>query len=84
MIELKVMVLASLVDLVGKSEFSLKVEKGASVSDVIQLVAEECDIESGLLASEIQLVAFNHHRVDFDTPIVIGGELALMPPITGG
>jgi len=81
-ISLDIVMIASLQDLA--SNCTLEVPVGCKVSDAIAKFSKAQAIDLEPLLAEIQLVSLNHQRVHLDQEILEPGELALMPPITGG
>jgi len=62
----------------------LSIEAGSSVRDTVAKFCNTQGINLDMLLGEVQLVSLNHQRVQLDHAITENGELALMPPITGG
>lgn len=76
-----VLLFASYADAVGRSEFELHVETGATVRDVIDHVRALGDADR-LPAAPV--VAVNEQYASRDHELREGDEVALIPPVAGG
>lgn len=69
---------ASLRDVVGCSEKSIKSEGVATAFDVWDHATDKIDVPANTL------VAINKEYVDITQPVTDGDEVAFFPPVTGG
>ena len=70
---------ASLRELLGRSEETVEINEGASVSDVWQQVSMDIEETPANLLS-----AVNMAYVKADAKVSEGDEVAFFPPVTGG
>lgn len=84
MIEIRLVAIASLADDMGTRFISVNTQQGVSARDIIIEGCAQSNVDAKMIIDQIQLVAFEHNRIDLDDPIMRSGELAMMPPITGG
>ena len=73
---------AVLRDKAGVAELRLAMPEGATVSDAVELVLQRHP-EIGSFANRVAY-AVNLVRVDRQTVLKDGDELALLPPVSGG
>ena len=73
---------AILRDKAGVAEMSLKISEGATVAEVIELILRQHP-ELAPFANRVAY-AVNLSRVDRQTVLKDGDEVALLPPVSGG
>jgi molybdenum cofactor cytidylyltransferase len=69
-------------DLAGSSELVLDLPEGATVADLRRTLAAEHPKLSGLLARSA--IAVNDDFAQDELVLPAGGEVALLPPVSGG
>ena len=80
----KVRFFAVLKGLVGKDEVSLKVEKGASLEQLLDTLQEEFPVLKEILQEKRVLISVNQEVVERHCLIKDGDEIAFLPPFAGG
>jgi len=74
---IKVLFFGSIVDKLGRREYSLAVNEGMTLAEVVRAVG--CDVLTPVLVAVNQEQVNNMHM-----PVKSGDEVALMPPFSGG
>jgi molybdopterin synthase sulfur carrier subunit len=77
---------ASVREQLGTAQENLTLPAGVgTVGQVRQLLQQRGGVWSSALGDDKSLrTAVNHSMCDADTPVADGGELAFVPPVTGG
>ena len=79
----KVVLFASLKDLVGRSEVELDLaEEGTTVRDVFNTLEKQCPELKRY--ESILLIALNQEYTEWEQPVTSGDEIAFFPPVSGG
>ncbi|MDP6039639.1 MAG: molybdopterin converting factor subunit 1 [Candidatus Latescibacteria bacterium] len=78
----KVLFFASCRDLVGDSEREMTLEAGATVSDLISVIASEHPRFIEMAPS--LMVSANQEYVERESELTDGDEVAFIPPVSGG
>ena len=85
MIQVKIVLFASLRELLGKPEVEIQLEGPLVLSELIGCLGKsEGDQWFNVLSAENVLVAVNHTMVDHQHLVVGDDEVAFFPPVTGG
>ena len=80
---LKVILFASLKDLVGCSEVELDLaEEGSTVRDVFRRLGQQ--FPELKCYESILLIAVNQEYTEWEQPVTSGDEIAFFPPVSGG
>ncbi len=69
-------------EVTGEEEINLEVPEGATVADLRESLAERFPVFSGRMESIA--VSVNQEFAGEGTPVEVGDELGLIPPISGG
>ena len=77
-ITITVIALGQVAEQLGGRQHERTVGKGHTVRELVLGLGLEAWISFGLS------VAFNGERCSMDTPLTEGGEIALLPPVSGG
>ena len=77
----RVLLVASYADAIGKSELTLELPEDARVKDVLSRVKS---MASGKRIPDKPLVAVNQRYADDDQRVVTADEVAIIPPVAGG
>ncbi|MEE2855781.1 MAG: MoaD/ThiS family protein [Planctomycetota bacterium] len=80
--QIKVLLFASLRDLVGSEKIEVELEEGASVKDLIGAISVKYPILGERLPST--RVAVDDRFSTESDPIEANSEVALIPPVSGG
>jgi molybdopterin converting factor subunit 1 len=80
--KIKVLLFASLRDLVGSEKLEVELKEGASVKDLIGAITAEYPALGERLAST--RVAVDDRFSTESDPISANSEVALIPPVSGG
>ena len=81
-LEIKVRLFALARQLANCDTLSLTVPERATVSDVRRGLVEACPALTGLMSQ--MLVAVNSEYASDETPVPLGSEVAVIPPVSGG
>jgi len=81
-IEVRVLLFASLAASVGKRELSLAAPTGATVADVVAMLAASHPPIAAM--ADRLAMAVSHDYVEPSHVLKSGDELALIPPVSGG
>ncbi len=76
-----VLLFASYADALGAASLTVDVPDNATVADVLAAVAQRPGAE---LLPASPLVAVNQRYAASSTPVSVGDEIALIPPVAGG
>jgi molybdopterin converting factor subunit 1 len=79
---LNVRLFATLTDIIGTSQITLDLSEGATVIDLLNVIAEKYPGVDPFLKS--LLVAVNHEYAGLTAIIHHSDEIALFPPVSGG
>jgi molybdopterin synthase sulfur carrier subunit len=78
---ISVLLFASYADALGGPSISVDLPDRATVADVVAALARKPGAES---LPPVPLVAVNQRFASMSTPVNVGDEIALIPPVAGG
>ena len=81
-IRVRVLLFASLADLMGERRLTLSLPADATIADALRDLAN--DVPAFAARAPHVSFAVNEAFVTIDTPLSDGDELALIPPVSGG